>query len=153
MIRLYDGRKVVDLVMREEGFDGFEGVEGFFRDEYDEVEFFADGGCHICHDFIDSDQAVYAVEDVDYCIDYAKDWEKCCGDFAYDFEEYLGKRSLYVYPMAHVLIVGGANDGSVAFVGTLKDAREYARIAEGELSEEELGVVGYVVYDEDGEEE
>ena len=141
MIRLYDGKKVVDIEMREGDF------------KYDEAAFFDDGGLRICHDFIDHDGTVYSVDDIDYCVDYAHDWEKCCGDFDEDFEDYCGKRSVLTYPMAHVRIVGGEDDGSVAFVGTLRDAKQYAKIAESELPEDQQGVVSYCVFDENGEEE
>lgn len=141
MIRLYDGKQVIDLEMSEAGV------------EMDEVGFFADGKLSTCHDFLGYESPVYAVDDVDYCIDYATDWADCAGDFYDDFEEYADKREVTVYRLAHVLIVGGSDDGAVAFVGSLDRAREYAKEAESRLSEDKQGLVFYQVFDEQGEEE
>lgn len=35
----------------------------------------------------DAPKEVYFVDDVDYCIEYAKDWQYCRGDFAEDTDE------------------------------------------------------------------
>ena len=37
---------------------------------------------------------VALVDDIDYCIDQARDWETCCGD--YHDDETPGERSVYV---------------------------------------------------------
>lgn len=134
MIRLYDGSKILDIEMYEDGFG-----------EYDEVEFFADGGIW-SRDDVNSDRTVYRVEDADYCVEYADDWEKCVGDFCYDFDEFVGKRHVTITRWSYVLVCGGEDDGKVVYVGTERGANEYAKKAQAEA------VVFYLVFNEDGEE-
>lgn len=143
MIRLYDGSKVVDIEMNEMGIEWF-----------DEVAFFQDGRLAESNDFINSAVPVYVVPDVEYCIDYVRDWENCAGDFSDDFEEYLGNRYALFTRMSFVRIAGGENDGMVARVfAKTADAKQFAAAAEAALPENEQGVVFYCVFDEDGSED
>lgn len=75
-MKLTDGKKTVEIKMYY--YDGKSGSLG------------ADWSGEILYDGrmeIDEEAEAYVVDDVDYCVDYAEDWENCRGDFYEDSED------------------------------------------------------------------
>ena len=71
MIRLTDGKKTVEIEMCDWTGSGY--TPDWSRD------FFEVGGLPY-----DDENNVYIVDDVDYCVEQARDWEHGVGDFYYD---------------------------------------------------------------------
>ena len=69
MTRLTDGKKTVEITMCVWNGNGYD--PDFSND------FFGVGGLER-----DEEKDAYIVPDVDYCVDYANDWEDNKGDFA-----------------------------------------------------------------------
>lgn len=72
-MKLTDGKKTIEIAMQV-----YE--HGAWQDDWSE-DFFVAGQLAY-----DEDAEAYVVEDVDYCIGQANDWQKCIGDFAIDID-------------------------------------------------------------------
>ena len=72
-MKLYDGKKTVNITIRE-----WDNRYNSANPDWS-LDFFEAGGLEF-----DEDREAYIVSDVDYCIDYAKDWQCLQGDFKYD---------------------------------------------------------------------
>ena len=83
MTRLTDAKKTVEITMKEWKDDGY--TPDFSMD------FFEVGQLPY-----DDEKDAYIVDDVDYCIEYAKDWQNCRGDFSEDTDEE-NDRAVFVY--------------------------------------------------------
>lgn len=73
MIRLFDGKILAEIEMVET-------VDGKTLPDFS-PDFFDVGGLRPVWDFSDNSATCYAVDDADYCIDQARDWEAMTGDY------------------------------------------------------------------------
>lgn len=85
MTILTDGCKTVSIKMQT-----WRAADGQYDIDWS-ADFFEVGCCQLVG-HIDTDeypaQPVYKVKDVDYCIDYAREWARATGDFSADEDAY-----------------------------------------------------------------
>ena len=122
MIRLFDGKKLVEIEMIEEQ------DEKVFPDF--SADFFEVGGLKEVPEFYDHRATCYKVNDVDYCIDQARDWEALSGDYALDDDsDVCVYRTVSIEGLYWVYSVGGDNDGMLlGFFDNFKCAMKLARM-------------------------
>lgn len=135
-MKLTDGKKTVEVQII--GKNGIDWAEEFY--EVGSLKY-------------DEQADAYTVEDVDYCIEQAKDWEQGQGDFwecgagsgEYAFFEIVSKKY-------RVFKCGGEHDGEVITeVDDLADAINAAHKAESDLDSDDdtIGIAIWNLYDDE----
>lgn len=139
-MKLTDGRRIVEIEMQNWTGNGY-------TPDWS-IDFFEAGSLPY-----DEETDTYTVEDVDYCIDQATDWENSEGDFSED--EIDDTRKVFITEIPNPYVVywtGGERDGETlgefdSEAEAIKFAREFQKQHEAEF-DPSCGGVG--IADPDG---